>query len=484
MTWEQSLWESARILWMKYCGVADEYRMLRDRWSYAASDSSFTSLPYLKGRNKRKTFDMLDNHIKVIDNMFYNFYDFQRKETERFEKKKFKKCSENSLKEIENYFYELTNYVGLLKLGFYQRTVSSEIPHVISGLPHSPERTIGDELFYLAAEEVAKRYEICLNIPYGKWDEFITFAPPIKDYFYGAFYKPSPYLELFHISMSEEQKYFVGTYMLLAHEFGHSMLINKKWDDYGNRYKIDYPYWEKKLLKKCSKALTDIEYIQPEKCKYCGWFAVLTDNLIYSLNEILADIIAYKLNGKNYLHSFIDQFRGNLNYLSYGYGNLYFLLDLLRITVLHNYIYRQRKNTSNYLNTKITNMLRINDKIFTERYLYCCREGFIGCIFGISKKWAKIIINYDEKGFYFQTDEEYFKFSSVIDEYEITKGKESHIIDSLYNGEICTNEDPRDILHCYYEAYKGSVDKVRPNYSATIFSLAYNQFAKNEQKKE
>lgn len=92
-------------------------------------------------------------------------------------------------------------------------------------MPHSPERTIGNELFYLAADNVARRYYECLNIPYGKWDEIITFTPPIEEeYFYGAFYRPSQYLKLFHVSMSEEAKYFVGSYLTLAHEFSHGCL--------------------------------------------------------------------------------------------------------------------------------------------------------------------------------------------------------------------------------------------------------------------
>ena len=249
----RDLWTSARSLWVKFCGIADEYKMLRDRWLYLYSKNKLPVLPYLRAKNpdeEEQTFDLLDNHVKELETKFgelgfernkmESYNDF-RQETSRTDRVDIV----DKLKLIEDYVYDLANFVGLLKFAFFQRTVSSEIPHVASGMPHSPERTIGNELFYLAADNVARRYYECLNIPYGKWDGFITFTPPIEEYFYGAFYRPSPCLELFHISMSEEAKYFVGSYLALAHEFGHAVIPRKI--TYGEASRIVTAWWAEHL---------------------------------------------------------------------------------------------------------------------------------------------------------------------------------------------------------------------------------------------
>jgi hypothetical protein len=227
------LWRTARTLWIKYCGIADEYKMMRDRWLYLHREDKVMGLPHLRrdtNDEEEKTFDILDSHTNQLERGFKSI-GFKRTTMENFSR------FEDSIKGMEREklfdkidrlelcFFDLSNFVCYLKSAFFQRTVSAEIQHVISGLSHSPERTIGNELFFLAADNVAHSYCKCLNIPYESWDGFITFIPPIEaENFFGGFYRMVPYLGLFHVSMSEEAKYFVGSYLTLAHEFGHSVM--------------------------------------------------------------------------------------------------------------------------------------------------------------------------------------------------------------------------------------------------------------------
>ena len=156
----EGLWRTARTLWIKYCGVSDEYKMLRDRWLYLHGENKLMVLPYLRRKNdneEQDTFDLLDDYIKILQNKFDSI-GFKRSELENFSNFKDKVEDLNTdelinrLWLIEEYFYDLSNFVGLLKSAFFQRTISAEIQHVVSGIPHSPERTIGNELFYLAAD--------------------------------------------------------------------------------------------------------------------------------------------------------------------------------------------------------------------------------------------------------------------------------------------------------------------------------------------
>ncbi|MDH5685520.1 MAG: hypothetical protein OEY73_03190, partial [Hadesarchaea archaeon] len=228
---KMSLWEATRTLWIKYCGIADEYKMLRDRWLYLHNKKSLSTLPYLK----RSTFAELNRLVASLSRKFREL-GFHRDRMENFERYGvllrdmrdiiFYSGVYTKTKEM---FFDLASYEGLLKLAFFQRTVSSEISHVASGVPRSPERTIGNELFYLAADTIGRKYNECLKIERSRWDRIITFAPPKEaPMFYGAFFRPSIFLPLFHISMSEEQKYFVGSYLVLAHEFAHAAINDNR----------------------------------------------------------------------------------------------------------------------------------------------------------------------------------------------------------------------------------------------------------------
>jgi len=546
------LWTSARSLWVKFCGIADEYKMLRDRWLYLHSENKLPVLPYLRKTNldeDEKTFDLLDKHVEKLEKLFGEL-GFERSKMESYNDFKQKTSGVDrvdiidKLRLVEDYVYDLANFVGLLKFAFFQRTVSSEIPHVASGIPHSPERTIGNELFYLAADNVARRYYECLNVPYGKWDGFITFTPPIEEgYFYGAFCYPSPYLELFHVSMSEEAKYFVGSYLALAHEFGHSVMHIR----YRIRYKgkiernrVDYPAWFKILTLTIWQYTTDyLENELEEECENCPLYQLLSQNLdergevpVYRrlCEELLADIIACYIAGKNYVYEFLD------SAYSWISDPIEQMVILLRVIPTVYYLHISGDFKVGDLMQKINSVLESAEDI-RETY-YMCPEGYMysECISKIGSRWAKWISDFNKNvSMYifndleghinmlewalnrYRTRKEELKYKGTIDEmdyrlrellqkereglkklinsawrqliptiivdrFKITKKEESEIKEALIEGVPVPEKDPRHILHCYYEAYRRSEGEERPNYAATIYSLAFNTF--NQNKKE
>lgn len=529
-------WGAVRSLWMKFCGVADEYKMLRDRWIYL-HDPSVPILPYLKKKNKNeidKTFDLLDKHVNNLEKMFRDF-GFKRDELEKFENSKehLKKLNLDKLELIEEYFYDLTNFTGLLKLAFFQRTISSEITHVASGVPHSSERTLGNELFYLAADKITNCYLSHLNIPYGKWDGFITFIPPITEsYFYGAFCRPSPYLELFHISMSEEAKYFVGSYLSIAHELAHAAMV-RRWRN-KKRGHIDVSSWVKLLFSKIIEHTAEIFSEISTECENCPIFQCINSSLYFVFEEYLADLIAYKISGINYLHNFIDEIYSKIYNKNYHYL-------LLRVVPLYIFLrLSARKNKDlNKLSLRVDDLIKETEKVREKMKIKCPHE-FRTCITNTCTGWASLtkdfndtygdiilrkdflnIINelvmlkdrynplassIDRKAITVRdlekiidiifTKEEFKKvinmieegktlFSMIVrDEFKIKNSTETRIINSLINGEPISDEDPRHILHCYYEAYKQSEGEERPSYGATIYSLAFNTFHKKEKKKK
>jgi len=542
----EDAWRTARTLWIKYCGISDEYKMLRDRWLYLHGEQKLMVLPYLRRYNKdeeMKTFDLLDEHTKELEKKFIDL-GFKRAEMENFDAFKREVIEMDitdlisEMKLTEDYFFDLANFVGLLKSAFFQRTVSAEIQHVVSGVPHSPERTIGNELFYLAADNVARRYCECLNIPYGKWDGFITFIPPIEEgYFYGAFYNPSPYLELFHVSMSEEAKYFVGSYLALAHEFGHAVM-KRKIKKIDGSVELRRAAWMHSLFSNIYKNTIEVLIDKKKKrCEDCPLYNYLTtitnmDPISTDFEDLMADIIAVNIGGLNYIHSFID-FAYNM--VSNPYNQPPFLLR-----TISSYYYLKLKNFRvTDLEARILKIVE-EAKEIREKSRYSCPLGsdFFDCVTGICAMWAKNIDEFNEnfgkivsEGLieYINnfphlvylyspfrgsiTTEEMFKeenlkqiftlispekrpselfntrselFSMVVKskyKFKIGKREEDEIVNALLEGSPIPEKDPRHILHSYYEAYKRSEGEERPHYAATIYSLAFNTFTQNKRER-
>jgi hypothetical protein len=493
-----SIWEAARTLWIKYCGISDEYKMLRDRWLYLYEEKSLPILPYLRktfSSERDQTFDILDKHVKKMDAAFSEKFSFNRPEFEsfaQFSRSHNPKTDLRDYKGIEHKFFDLSTYTGLLKLAFFQRTVSSEIPHVVSGLPHSPERTIGNELFYLAADKIGSRYSDCLNLPYGEWDKFITFVPPVGErYFYGAFCKPSPYLKLFHISLSEEKKYFIGGYLAMAHEFGHAPLSKIQKID-GIRG-LDRPNWFKILCHvSLSTIASTLENFSDERCSLCPIYQIIRVSL-YTVQkypfsslceQFLADIFALRIGGPNTIHTLIDDVMGVVNPST--------LDELLRIVTLWSYtrLCPNYSDRSHEISNRIKEMLVKIELERSRKNITCpTNMSLVRCLVTLGSTWATTTDDFDRR-FHRRVseliDKEILKmpilrrqsfFSRFIRvEFKISHSDEDRIKQSLLDGKPCINDDPAHILHAYYEAYKESVGPERPNYAATIQSLAFNDY--------
>lgn len=531
MNGEESLWEAIRTLWMKYCGISDEYKMLKHRWRYLYDPESLSALPKLFGEEDEEednsTFGLLDNLVEDINETFTTKLNFKRSEPETYNKS-LRYLRNFALRDyyiLERQIFELSTFVGLLKIAFFQRTVSKEMSHVASGLPHSPERTIGNELFYLAADEVAKSYYSCFRIPYGRWDEFITFTPPITEgHFTGAFFRASEYTRLFHISMSEEQKYFVGAYMILAHELGHAPTV-KLWKGL-NYAKTNISLWIKLLFSEIyNKTMSVLWKRRRINCDECALWRRYA--LKIELEQCIADVLGSKVAGPNMGHALLDTTFGTSNES-----------DLIRILTFRSYMIASGVVDST-LNLRIEDLKnRVNENLNCPSFFECVEE--------IGNSWASLINDFDlrfpqifteqldtndnivnlldlcpeapvidiniigsrgnwtnlhdicaaiadDRGLKLNCNQicinrslESLFSCFVVDEFDEdnikANGKKittDNIKDSLLKGVLCPEIDPRYILHAYYECYKESKGMERPDYAATIHSLVFNKFNKN-----
>lgn len=498
-----SLWEATRTLWTKYCGIADEYKMLRDRWLYLHDKKSMPTLTYLK----RPTFAELDKLVNRLSRKFteLGFFGDKIENFERYSRTirdigDLAYCS-YVFEEIKNMFFDLATYEGLLKLAFFQRTVSAEISHVSSGVPHSPERTIGNELFYLAADKIAQKYNKCLKIGGSRWDGVITFAPPKEaTMFYGAFFRPSRYLPLFHISMSEEQKYFVGSYLALAHEFGHATIYANKdifW------VLANWAIGDSIVphLTSVSKLRGDLKLKQffdsVQECERCIVYPTpltVSEKITLYLDffeDFLADLIAIHIGGLNTAEIFIDEIFRYLIYRINGGPQPEFTLNdrsIVRMSGMLSYLNQIKiKNLSEKrLDSRFKNLIKtsqefLNLAVRIDNNLDVDKTTMLtdvctNCILKIGKLWGIMVGKID------QNAQERFDesiFSVFVKDnmfFNLNKNTENRIVRSLLDGVPCPQEDPRYILHAYHEAYKRSKGTKRPNYAATIHSLAFNRY--------
>jgi len=492
---KMSLWEATRTLWTKYCGIANEYKMLRDRWLYLHDRESLPALPYLKGT----TFAALDELVISLSRRFneLGFRDDKIEDFRIFDSRLFRNAEDLAhwsavFNEIKERFLDLATYEGLLKLAFFQRTVSSEISHVASGVPHSPERTIGNELFYVAADRVAQRYGECLNLGRSSWDGVITFASPKEGPgFYGAFFRSSKYLRCFHVSMSEEQKYFVGSYLVLAHEFGHAAIhanLSSSWAIANNVIgKSIIPH-----LTLLSEFRKDLEFPQEQffksiqVCEKCPNYLTpstfgekLPAHLGY-FNEFLADLVSLQIGGLNTAEVFFDEiFRlSKVENERIKSPNLEAILRLSGILSYLNQIASKRWDKQR-LEIRLKSLVKLDQEAlnfllgdtFDKKMCRMCAN----CVLKMGELWGSELARLNQV---VQDVSGRSIFRLFVKEnmfFRIDKRTEKRIVDSLLSGTPCPQEDPRYILHAYHEAYKQSGGKKRPNYAATIHSLAFNE---------
>jgi len=500
-----SLWGATKTFWIKYCGIADEYRMLRDRWLYLHERGSLPTLPYLK----TSTFATLNGLVDSLGRKFREL-GFDRTQMENFKKYgrllqdigDLNRCSK-VYNEIQGMLFDLATYVGLLKMAFLQRTVSSEISHVASGVPHSPERTIGNEFLYLAADKIARSYNDCLNLRGLRWDGVITFAPPKEALtFYGAFFRPSSYLPLFHISMSEEQKYFLGTYLVLAHEFGHAAIYSNL-RIFRLFLRIAFEYSVGSHLASITELREDLPlenlYYSAEKCEGCLFYPFpLTDEKSFEYQDLfddfLADLIAVHIGGLNTAEVFLDEiFRYSVFLTEEENGwKIPFIFterSVIRISGLLSYLNQigLDNRSKKRLDFRFKKLIKLSKECFDvvrreeeetldEKEAFTLSNVCIECLSKIGEQWGNQIGRLDQECRRRQGMSVFSYFIKENKFLSIDENIENEIIESLLAGIPITQQDPRYILHAYHEAHKQSEGKNRPNYATAVHSIACNRF--------
>lgn len=308
---EHDFWKDVHSLWIRYCGVSDEIKTLRNRWIFLAD------LPYLPlPRIKDGLFSRLLNLESTLETRFqrlgFSRYDLETKglfegsvslwtdtELELF------------ISSIRDVFGELEEYLGILKHAFFQRTSSLEIPYSV-GLSRSPQKTMGDELIHLAADRVAKSYLSCLAWgPDLTWDEVVSFLYPQRESFAGGEFRCMPHTKMFHLSLSEDGKYFPGAFLLLAHEACHSAMFkvapsgivrqcgwaSQLWTDYSDLCRDSEPLRDSILgYSSCA----DCEYLSFIECVHSQ------EQNIHYFQQCVADVLALEIGGICTLLSLVD----------------------------------------------------------------------------------------------------------------------------------------------------------------------------------
>jgi len=484
--------DSILSFWYKYCGVSDEYKTLKSKWTFLA-DKYKPILPDLK-----ETFDVLDKQIEELDRLFRSL------ELKRENSDEEPKVDLNIFNTIKNLLFEISVYLGFLKLAFFQRTVSLEIPRLEIGLPQSPERTIGNEMFYVAADRIAEAYVSCLNINKVKWDGFVTFVFPITfSSFPGAIFRPSRTFPLFHVSMSEEQKYFMGSYLYLAHEVSHGAIYehpesfleiveyvlrttDKDMVEYQTNL-LNFSEETKKIaaLKKCC----DCEYsyilqkatVKIDKLDY----EYPVKNIIYSckdiLEEVLADLIAIKIGGIHTLtatfNEICDLFYTLLRYNGKLVPKLLLGQSTVRFYGVLEYLCNtgQKPDTLEKLEHNFKEMLNKTKNHIEQNSeeLMLIEKVCKPCLIKLGKTWGEKIAELDKYTISETGKSVFSKFVRDDKFFEYTDDEVTSVRDKIVNGETVPTEDPRLILHAYYDALTNGL---YPNFTATLYSIIYNTY--------
>jgi hypothetical protein len=478
---QENLWQAVHPLWMKYCGISDEYKMLRDRWIYHLCENNLV-LPNLKDVLFKRLDDLIESQQQSLDNIFKTKFLLRRNRLNVIDE------FQGTLKDIEEirrFFCDLSQYVGLLKIAFFQRTASREISHAISGVPHSPERTIGNEIFYVAADQLTKKYLESFKIDYWDWDNFITFLPPIQTgYFYGAVNIPFPRQKLYHISMSEEQKFFIGAYMHLSHELAHSVT---RWPHTGT-----FPPWFESLrnfsLNYTNTSFKNHNMISClEKCpiSIINEFPIDGSRFFhYQFEQFICDLISCKIGGIISQIAFID------DALESGIGAIFDIL--VRSIGVYTY-YKKDRIMNEDLKQLGARIMRIKDSLEEMEISSKCIDcwfRFGGC-FGKATHYFngnfQTIIHNDRQNFTLEQEMEIITslrnppptqplFSSIIkDDFKISI-KDKEIEEKLIKGIPCLDVDPRKIIYCFYKSFGRSKGVKRPSHITTVYSIAFNEY--------
>jgi len=453
--------------------------MLRNKWTYLC-DELYPALPNLQTREEgsKMTFDILDEQIKDIDKQFLEHFKFRRDEPDDVDK--FKQGRIEYFSRLQKRVLDLSAYVGLMKLAFYQRTVSVEVPCVTAGYTRSPERTAGNELIYVAADNVAHAYMSCLDTPKAystklpMWDGFITYVPPITDELsLGAFCEVTPY-GLVRLSLSERHKPTISNYLLLAHEIGHIPVFGlKPGQTERPRYRrlAESLIKEVRNVKRIKGRTRDCARDARAECRFHPIDVEENSDSVWvpTLVQIFADIFGTKIGGPTTIEVLLNETLLSKQMKEFPRYVLKSILLRLWGSVQYMSLSPFTDNQSKVIKERLCLLASQYDK--EEDLPYPCFR----CMEQIGKKIGKRIKETERKNTSL--------FSSFIKKgkaFRIGKREESEIMRILMDGHLCTDTDPRKILHCYFLASQETsmfrtTSRNRASFGSTLHSLAYNR---------
>lgn len=470
----EQFWKDYYHYYIKFCGVTDEFLIIKQRWTFLKEFTwSLKPNPYI--------INAAETLISTLGNLF-SLLGFKRNKLEN--KKDFVlsaneiglECTHLNLLLIKKLYVELSGLLGYLKEAFYQRIASLEAPSTISGLPESPERTLGNELILLAADNLTERYLECVRFAFPwKWDGVISFLYPQMGPF-GGFTALIPSAKTFHISLTEDGKYFIGDFLTLAHEVGHAVIFPPPTTEFPPI--VETPFWFQLICKRTYpivlQKLYELKNLYFEtECMNCPNFyrirTQIKEGWADCLNECLADLIGLKIAGISSLHHLID-----------------YVLDIetfLRLTFALGF-------DSN--NDRLSNGVIEAERRLQQMFKRECSHKCVGLLLNFGKRlgerFARLNVELPESIDDYQKTLQLPSITSINssyepapilshfiqDEFQITPNDEETIKQYLLNFKSCASFDPRNIVHVYYKIYREEGNP--PNFAVTLHSLAFNNF--------
>lgn len=483
------LWRKMLPMWTKFCGMVDQYYTVRDKWIFLESSAAGKNifLPDIE-----ETFAKIDNLVHFAQDKFFGgLFGFNRMEHASYEtfykavwefpdsakRAGFEEGSVRSLFEVYDNLQKfvlvtISNHVAFLMECFNQRTVSDEIPEHIARFSHSLERTFGNELMLRAVDKVSQCYFECFNTSTGdsystlKWDRVVSLTYPAGLELYGAKTWWSPLTGLFHISLSEEGKYFPTAYLFIAHEMGHA---------YTN---TATPEKQLLLLGKPWYAEAMAQMDQTDD----GDILRKTEEAERLLTESIADVLGVEIAGPALIYALVDM-APNLE-------------TLFRVAFMRGFYDTDEERTAfkDLLRTELSALVKYSlatqrekdsRRVLLQRaglalgaYFFQMQQRYLRDVMesGSEAKWKQVL---QDKGLPYTDDSKTSLVSLFFGQRRFVLDDRLKEIESkLRDRTPVTTADPRYILHAYYNAYRESEKKHPPSYAATLHSLAYNTYGK------
>jgi len=396
---------------------------------------------------------------------------------------------------------KIARIVSFAKSAYFQRTDNIDLPYVIAGIPFSPERSWGNELWLLAADKLVRNYIQYINMRERTWDTFVSWSEFIQEQKKLPGGLLTPLHETFHLNLSMDVKYNLQGLLILTHELAHAACqINIDTIDNVEiysvlRYALFYIFplkqklleifrkcqsetqenWRDCPLRKLVRALDTS--IEKEFTKYMGTSEVA--RLIY---EGLIDLVAFRLAGISYIKALKDytlepairhQHPGTIQLM---WNKSFFFGILLRLSIITSYFSTEQEKqlfpeelleraTACFKRVQDENLSILRELLRNKKISQACYNSNRQCIKCVSEIGLHIGVQVSE------FDKEIFEdifFSKKDTAFCLDKD----LVKAISNGKIVLQEEPRKILDaCCESAGRGG----KIYCPAGLYSLAFNK---------